>query len=150
MLTATVVALIVLGVGVLVGWLIRAGQVHRERTGRAVAEARLADVEASRGEMTNTFAALAQRAFKDVGEALVQMNKTQIDGSLDTKKAEIEGLLTPVRTMLDQYRGELLKSEKGSGEVYGGLQEQIRSLLTPQEAAQPEAARLAKAPQSPA
>jgi DNA recombination protein RmuC len=149
MLTTIVFALIALGVGVLVGWLIRAGQVHRERTGRAVAEARLAHVEASRGEMTNTFAALAQRAFKDVGEALVQMNKTQIDGSLDTKKAEIEGLLTPVRTMLDQYRGEVLKSEKVRVEVYGGLQEQIRSLLTAQEAAQREASRLANALQSP-
>ena len=54
---------------------------------------------------------------------------------LDTKKAEIEGLLTPVRTMLDQYRGELLKSEKVRIEAYGGLQEQIRTLLTAQEAA---------------
>ncbi|HEV7237743.1 MAG TPA: DNA recombination protein RmuC [Thermoanaerobaculia bacterium] len=96
-----------------------------------------------------TFAALAHRAFKSVSESLVQTSKTQIDGSLNTKTAEIDALLKPVRDMLDNYRGELLKSEQTRNEVYGGLQEQIRSLLTAQESAQREASRLATALQSP-
>jgi DNA recombination protein RmuC len=79
----------------------------------------------------------------------VQTSKTQIDGSLNTKTAEIDALLKPVRDMLDNYRGELLKSEQTRNEVYGGLQEQIRSLLTAQESAQREASRLATALQSP-
>src|SRR5258705_3357531 len=56
----------------------------------------LANHEQLRKEIEGSFAALAQKAFKDVGESLVQTNRTQVGGALDTKKAEIETLLTPV------------------------------------------------------
>ncbi len=123
---------------------------------RAAAEARavetlrqLDDHRENHKQVEETFAALAHKAFKSVSESLVQTSKTQIDGSLNTKTAEIDALLKPVRDMLDTYRGELLKSEQTRNEVYGGLQEQIRSLLTAQESAQREASRLATALQSP-
>jgi len=130
-----------------IGWLaahLRAQRVIGERDrALAVAEARLAGLDQDK------FVTLAQRAFQQVGESLVRMSKTQVDGSLDTKKAEIAGMLTPVREMLDQYRGEVQKSERARVEAYGGLQEQIRSLLTSTQSAQREASRLANALQSP-
>src|SRR5205085_1583592 len=119
---------------------------------RVIAETRLAEAErlvADKKTMEDAFAAIAQQALKNAGETLVQMNRTQVDGSLDTKKAEIETLLGPVREMLNNYRGELVKSEHQRIEAYGGLQEQIRALLTVQESAQREASRLANALQSP-
>jgi DNA recombination protein RmuC len=119
---------------------------------RAASDARALETERQLGnhkQVEETFAALAHRAFKSVSESLVQSSKTQIDGSLNTKTAEIDALLKPVREMLDTYRGELLKSEQTRNEVYGGLQEQIRSLLSAQESAQREASRLATALQSP-
>jgi DNA recombination protein RmuC len=122
----------------------------------AVAETRaseiqklLANHEQLRKEIEGSFAALAQKAFKDVGESLVQTNRTQVGGALDAKKAEIETLLTPVREMLDTYRAEVVKSESARNESYGGLQEQIRTLLAAQESTQREASRLANALQSP-
>jgi DNA recombination protein RmuC len=105
---------------------------------RAAAEARAGDVQ----RIEDTFAAAAQRAFTSVSENLVHMNKTQVDGSLDA-------VFKPLRDMLDQYRGELTKSEHARNKSYGGLQEQIRTLLSVQEGAQREAARLANALQSP-
>ncbi len=119
------------------------------RRDAAVAGARLAEFNETKKQMEEAFALLAQRTLTSVGETLVQMNKTQVDGSLDTKKAEIGALLDPVREMLDHYRGELLKSEHSRNEAYGGLQEQIRSLLAAQESTQREASRLANALQSP-
>ena len=119
---------------------------------RAAAEARAAETLRqldNHKQVEETFAALAHKAFRSVSESLVQNSRTQIDGSLSTKTAEIDALLKPVRDMLDNYRGELLKSEQTRNEVYGGLQQQIRSLLTAQEAAQREASRLATALQSP-
>jgi DNA recombination protein RmuC len=119
---------------------------------RAIAETKVSEAEkvlSNHKQIEETFAALAHRAFKSVSESLVQTSKTQIDGSLDTKKAEIDALLKPVREMIENYRGELLKSEQVRNTIYGGLQEQIRSLLTAQESAQREAARLATALQSP-
>src|SRR5205807_8347936 len=82
-------------------------------------------------------------------ETLVRNNKAQVEGSLETKRVEIDAMLAPVREMLDQYRGEVHKSERARVEAYGGLQEQIRSLLTTTESAQREASRLANALQSP-
>jgi DNA recombination protein RmuC len=116
---------------------------------RAVAESKALHLESSREQIESTFVALAQRAFQQVGDSLVSASKTQINGSLDTKKAEIDALLKPLREMIDAYRGEVTKSEHVRNEVYGGLQQQIRSLMTAHEAAHREASRLANALQSP-
>jgi DNA recombination protein RmuC len=131
-------------------------RVEQAQQARAVAETRAAEVQKVlenhdelKRQIEGTFAALAQKAFKDVSETLVHTNKTQVTGALDTKKAEIDALLTPVRDMLESYRGEVLKSESARNESYGGLQEQIRTLLAAQELAQREASRLANALQSP-
>ena len=115
----------------------------------AEAEKLLANHGAMQKQLEDSFAALAQKALKDVGENLVHTNRTQLTGALDTKKVEIEALLTPMREMLESYRGEVLKSEQARNESYGGLQEQIRTLLTAQESTQREASRLANALQSP-
>jgi DNA recombination protein RmuC len=123
---------------------------------RAIAETRASEAERLlsqhaelRRQMEDSFAALAQKAFKDVSEGLVQSSQTQMTGALETKKVEIDGLLKPMREMLDAYRSEVLKSEKSRNESYGGLQEQIRTMMTAQEATQRQASRLANALQSP-
>ncbi len=119
---------------------------------RAVAETRTSETEkllANHKQVEETFASLAHSAFKNVSESLVQMNKQQVNGSLQTNKVEFDGLLKPLREMVDNYRGELVKSEQARVESYGGLQEQIRALLIIQESAQREASRLANALQSP-
>lgn len=128
-------------------------RVEEAQQARAVAETRTAETHKlleNHKQIEETFAALAQRAFLSVSESLTQMNKQQVEGSLETKKVEIEGLLQPLRQMLDTYRGELLKSESERTTSYGGLQEGIRSLLVAQQEAQREASRLANVLQSPA
>lgn len=150
MLTMIAVAGLALGAGLLLGWILSNPRVHRAEVARAVAETRVKEIERARASVADTFAAEAQRAFQRVGESLLQTSKAQIDGSLDTKRAEIETLLTPVREMLDQYRGEVVKSERVRNEAYGGLQQQIINLMSIQQSAQREASRLANALQSPA
>ncbi|HEY8182010.1 MAG TPA: DNA recombination protein RmuC [Thermoanaerobaculia bacterium] len=150
MLTVIAVAGVALIAGALLGWLLRGPRVQRAEVARAVAETRLEEIERAHGNVANTFAAEAQRAFQNVGESLLQRSKTQIDGSLDTKRAEIETLLTPVREMLDQYRHEVAKSELVRNEAYGGLQQQLLTLFSTVQAGQKEAARLANALHSPA
>lgn len=170
---AVVLCVIALMLGAIVGWVVasaRRGAVVIERDlaraereksdaarvvmqrrleeaqqARAIAESQLANLR----QIEDTFAALAQKAFRDVSEALAHSNRTQVSGALETKKVEIEALLTPVREMLEQYRGEVVKSEHARNASYGGLQEQIRTLLAAQESTQREASRLANALQSP-
>lgn len=121
----------------------------RAETKAGEAERVLASHAELRKQIEDAFTVLAQRAVRSATEDLVQMNKTQVVGSMDTKKAEIEAMLKPLREMLESYRGEVVKSEQVRVEVYGGLQEQIKSLLAAQESAHREASRLANALQSP-
>ena len=113
-------------------------------------------IETSKKQLEDSFVALAQQTLKSVGEQMLVLGRTQLEGSkgemvqsLDTKKVEIEALLVPLREMVEGYRGEVVKSEQVRTEIYGGLQEQIRQLLSVQESAQREASRLATALTSP-
>jgi len=169
-ITALFLSVIALVIGAIVGWVVGSARKsaeaqralaerdlakhERERSdlARAEMQRRLEDAQQARAvaeshfanirKMEDTFAALAQKAFKDVSESLVHSNKTQVGGTLDAH-------LGPMREMLDAYRAEVLKSEQERNTSYGGLQEQIRSLMITQESAQREAARLANALQSP-
>jgi DNA recombination protein RmuC len=122
---------------------------EQEQQGRVAAETRFAQLASSRQQMEETFAVLAQRAIDSANDRIVEMNKVHVVGSMDTKKAEFETLLKPLREMLDNYRGELLKSEHARNQSYGGLKAQIDSLLIAQADTGREAARLANALQSP-
>src|SRR5687767_6748389 len=127
-------------------------RVEASQKAQAVAETRASETDkqlANHKQIEETFSALAQRAFSQVSASLVQMNKQQVDGSLETKRVEIEALLTPLRDMVEKYRGELIHSEAARKESYGGLQEQIRALLAIQDSAQRETSRLANALTSP-
>ncbi|HUP60239.1 MAG TPA: DNA recombination protein RmuC [Thermoanaerobaculia bacterium] len=165
-ITVAVLCVIALMIGAVVGWAVASARRAAAMTERDLANAERARSDAARAEIQrrleeaqqaravaetragnlkqveDAFAALAQKAFQNVSESLVHSNKTQVGGTLD-------GLLAPVREMLESYRGELLKSEQTRNEVYGGLQEQIRTLLSAQESTQREASRLANALQSP-
>ena len=131
MLITTVFCVIALLAGAVVGWLVGSAGKHRAAAERDVARAERERAEAAATDARrrldaatqarvaaetrlaaldeDKFVALAQRAFAQLGESLVQMNKTQVDGSLDTKTAGIEMLLKPLRDMIEQYRGELMK-----------------------------------------
>jgi len=145
MLITILLCAIALGVGWAVGSARSHGRIARAEQAQAVAEARLNDVR----RMENAFAATAQRVFTELGSTIVQQNRVQVDGALGTTKADIATLMEPLGKMLDDYRGELHKSERMRNQVYGGLEQQIKTLLTTQESAQREAARLANALQSP-
>jgi DNA recombination protein RmuC len=176
-ITALVLCVIALAIGAIVGWAVgsarKSAEAQRALAERDLARDERAKSDAARADMQRrleeaqqaravadartgnlqqieeTFGALAQRAFQSVSASLVQTNKTQIDGSLETKRAEIDALLKPLRDMVESYRGELTKSEHVRNAVYGGLQEQIKMLLSVQESAQREASRLATALKSP-
>src|SRR5258706_16348407 len=133
------------------------GVASAESEARAVDETQAGFLSDARKQMEEAFAATAQKTLASISTTFLELNKAHLDGSkgeivssLDTKKAEIGTMLQPLREMLDRYAGELTKSEHSRNEAYGGLQEQIRSLLAAQELSQREATRLANALDSPA
>lgn len=123
---------------------------------RVAAETQAGFLTDSRKQMEEAFAATAQKTLASISASFLELNKAHLQGSneqivssLDTKKAEIDTLLQPLRDMLERYNADLQKSERSRNEAYGGLQEQIRSLLAAQQTAQREASRLANALVSP-
>ncbi len=57
---------------------------------------------------------------------------TQASGSLDERKAQIEGLLKPMQEVLNQYQSRLGDIEKSRVESYGMLREQLGMLTETQ------------------
>lgn len=113
-------------------------------------------VDQSRAQLEGTYAQLSQSALAEAVNQLLHVVKPHLDGakgdivsSLDTKKVEIEGLLTPVRQMLDHYQAHLQRSDRERAEAYSGLTEQIRMLHSASESAQRETSRLSTALRSP-
>ncbi len=113
-------------------------------------------VEESRKQLEGTYAQLSQAALGTAVDQLLQVVKPHLDGTkgeiastLETKKKDIEGLLTPLRQMLETYQGQVQKAEKDRVEAFGGLTEQLRALHAASESTQREAARLATALRSP-
>ncbi|MCA1733170.1 MAG: hypothetical protein LC732_06150, partial [Acidobacteria bacterium] len=83
-------------------------------------------VEESRKQLEGTYAQLSQAALKasvqqllDVVKPHLDVNKGEIVSTLDTKKVEIEGMLAPLRAMLETYQTQVQKSEKDRVEAFG-------------------------------
>lgn len=142
-------------------------RVEREQRLRTTAETRCEElqrrmeetvrfVEESRKQLEGTYAQLSQTALGEAVQQLLNVVKPHLDGNkgdivstLDTKKLEIEGLLAPVRQMLDAYQAQMHRSDKERTEAFSGLTEQLRALHVASESAQREASRLATALRSP-
>ncbi len=138
-------------------------KLEAEQQSRAAAEARFAEaekkigelrefIEQTKGQMEATYAKLSREALSSAIQQLNELVKPQLDGTkegitktLEGKSESIENLLKPVREMLDKYRGELAQSEQQRAQAYGGIQEQIKNLLTAHERAQHETAKLVNA-----
>ena len=109
-------------------------------------------VAETRQQLEDSFAALSQRALSTATENLLTVARSQFEGtrgeivsSMDSKNKDLEMLLNPVREMLEKYRAELMTSEQSRVQAYGGLQEQIRQLLSAQETTQKETSKLVNA-----
>ncbi len=113
-------------------------------------------VEESRKQLEGAYAQLSETALRGAVDHLLEhvkphleQSKGDIASTLDMKKKDIEGLLTPLRDMLNAYQGQVQKAEKDRVEAFGGLTEQLRALHQASESTQREASRLATALRSP-
>ncbi|HUP65741.1 MAG TPA: DNA recombination protein RmuC [Thermoanaerobaculia bacterium] len=132
-----------------------AAEIRQEELGRQKAEM-TRFVESSRLELEGTYAQLSDRALEGAIQKLLHVvaphldgNKKEVVSSLETKKAEIEGLLVPIRQMLETYQSQVQQSEAERVKAFGGLTEQLRQLHVTNETAAKETSRLATALRAP-
>jgi len=86
-------------------------------------------------QLRESFASVSAEALAKNNEAFLQLAKerfatlsTQAAGTLDERKAAIEGLLKPMQELLAAYQGRLGEIEKSRVESYSMLREQLGSL----------------------
>src|SRR5262249_48869134 len=86
-------------------------------------------------QLKASFASVSAEALAKNNEAFLQLAKerfatlsTQAAGTLDERKAAIEGLLKPMAELLATYQSRLTDIEKSRVESYSMLREQLGSL----------------------
>ena len=92
-------------------------------------------MQQAEAKLRDAFANVSAEALAKNNEAFLQLARerfasisAQANGSLDERKAQIEGLLGPMQEMLGQYQTRLADVERSRVESYGMLREQLGSL----------------------
>ncbi len=113
-------------------------------------------LEEARQKLADAFQALAAEALKSNNQAFLTLARstfetiqTQAKGDLETRQKAIEGLVGPLRELVERYEKEILEMEKTRQRAYGTLDEQLRSLAQANQKLQEEASHLANALSSP-
>jgi DNA recombination protein RmuC len=103
-------------------------------------------------KLKDAFATVSAETLAKNNEAFLTLAKERFatlsqeaSGSLDQRKAEIEGLLKPMQELLNQYQVRLVDIEKHRVESYSMLREQLGSLMEVQRTANQQTGALVTA-----
>jgi len=110
----------------------------------------------AREELSNAFKALSSEALKSNNQSFLQLAKetlekyqVQAKGDLEQRQKAVEELVGPIKESLDKVRKEIGQMELLRENAYGGLQEQVKNLITTQELLRKEAGNLTRALRAP-
>lgn len=99
-------------------------------------------LDEAHAKLRDAFANVSAESLAKNNEAFLTLAKERFStlsqeasGSLDQRKAEIEGLLKPMQELLGQYQTRLVDIEKNRVESYSMLREQLGSLMEVQRTA---------------
>jgi DNA recombination protein RmuC len=126
-------------IGAAVGYLLadRAAAALRARLAAAQEslDQQRASLDEAHAQLRQSFASVSAEALAKNNEAFLQLAKerfatlsAQAQGSLDQRKAQIEGLLKPMQELLAGYQTRIGEIEKSRVESYSMLREQLGTL----------------------
>ncbi|TPW13099.1 MAG: hypothetical protein FD130_1636, partial [Halothiobacillaceae bacterium] len=138
------------------GWLTATLRAHKTTATlaheRSNALERVAALEKTRTEFSNTFAALASQALQhNSGEflKLAQENLKQFhiqaQGDLTQKERSIENFLTPIKEALAKTEQQIQLMEKDRKEAYGSISRHLETMALTQQQLQRETSSLVNA-----
>jgi DNA recombination protein RmuC len=103
-------------------------------------------------QLRTAFASVSAEAIAKNNEAFLQLAKerfaqlsTEATGSLEQRKAQIEGLLKPMQEMLGQYQQRVAEIERSRVESYSMLREQLGVLAETQRTLNTQTGQLVSA-----
>ncbi|MCK4425800.1 MAG: DNA recombination protein RmuC, partial [Deltaproteobacteria bacterium] len=106
--------------------------------------------------LADAFKALSAEALKSNNQSFLELAKATLEkfqieaqGDLKQRQKAVENLVLPVRESLVKVDYQIQEIEKARKEAYGGLSEQVKSLITTQEKLQSATGNLVKALRAP-
>lgn len=123
---------------------------------RKASEEKLTLVMKASDELKNAFQALATEALKSNNQSFLTLAteslkrfQSQAQGDLEQRQKAVENLVNPIRESLTKVDQQIQAIENSRREAYGGLTQQVRSLIESQEKLQTETGNLVKALRTP-
>ncbi len=123
---------------------------------RLATEEKLQLLDSAREQLTDTFQAISATALKNSHESFLELAKAtfakyqeQAKGDLELRQKEVQQLVEPMRESLEKYDRHVQEMERIREKAYGGLSQQVESLMTTQQQLQKETANLVKALRTP-
>ena len=113
-------------------------------------------LEKAKEKLTDTFQAISAKALRNSQESFVELAKATLGRyqeeakrDLEARQKEVKQIVQPVRDSLDNYNKQVQEMERVRQQAYGGLSQQVRSLMSTQQQLQKETANLVKALRTP-
>ncbi len=107
-------------------------------------------------DLQNAFKALAADALKSNNSSFLQIAQetlrrfqSEAKGELEAKQKAVADLVAPVRESLSKVDAQIQQMEKERMDAYGGLRQQVESLITSQKELQSETGNLVRALRTP-
>lgn len=130
-------------------------QARLEEAGKSIAEQKSL-LERSKEDLKQAFEALASQAlernnsqFLTLAEQKFSVLKEGAAGELEQRKQAIAQLVNPLRETLDSYQRETTKLKEEQLTQLGGVEQQLKSLATNEQALKDETAKLVNALKTP-
>lgn len=109
-------------------------------------------LDEAQGTLKQAFASVSAEALAKNNEAFLQLARerfatisAQANGSLDQRKEQIEGMLKPLRELMEQYQLRVSEIEKSRVESYSMLREQLGTLAETQRTLNTQTSQLVTA-----
>ncbi|MCK4488253.1 MAG: DNA recombination protein RmuC, partial [Desulfobacterales bacterium] len=123
---------------------------------RMATEEKLQLLEKAKEELTDTFQAISATALRNSHESFLELARATLakyqEGAkrdLELRQKEVEQIVEPIKRSLEKYDRQVQEMERIREKAYGGLSQQVRSLMTTQQLLQQETANLVKALRTP-
>jgi DNA recombination protein RmuC len=123
---------------------------------RMATEEKLQVLDKAREKLADAFQAVSARALRDSHESFLELAKATLgkyqEGAqrdLELRQKEVKQIVQPVKESLEKYDRHVQEMERVRQKAYGGLSQQVESLMATQQQLQKETANLVKALRTP-
>lgn len=123
---------------------------------RAATAEKISLLEDIRHQWLDSFKALSANALRENNQTFMELAENVLAKHLETARKDldlkgraVEEMVTPIRDSLERFDRNIQSLERTREKAYGGLSEQVRSLIGSQQLLQRETVKLVKALQTP-